>query len=182
MARPVEHPDTLVLADATLASLVSLLSLQRPDLTLLAPTTRDAAALAVIHRQAGLAGSRVLDDSALPDTSEGATLSRSLLDACELAAREGCSRVVWPVFVNASIDAIALALDRARLVSTLASLDIRGRTVRIDTPALDLTEHQLADLAADVGVPAQRGWWIGADADRWLGLVAGAESRRRQPA
>ncbi|MBX3351376.1 MAG: hypothetical protein KF684_00440 [Phycisphaeraceae bacterium] len=182
MARPVEHPDTLVLADATLSSLVSLLSLQRPDLALLAPSTPDSGALAVIRRQADLAGARVLDAGELPSAGEGVTLSRSLLDACELASREGCSRVVWPVFVNASIDAIALALDRARLVSTLASLDIRGRAVRIDTPALDLTEHQLADLAADVGVPAQRGWWIGPDADRWLELVAAADARRRQPA
>ena len=177
----VEHPDTLLLTDGSLASLVSLLSLQRPDLALLVRTGEDPGVAAVVRRHAELAGARALDD-ALPSGAGGLELSRTLLDACAVAARESCSRVVWPVFVACEIDAMALALDRARLVSTLASLDVRPKGVRLETPVLDLTEAQLADLAADVGVPAQSGWWVGEGAQRWVELVSNADARRRQPA
>lgn len=176
-----EHPDTLLLTDGSLASLVSLLSLQRPDLALLVRAGDDPGVASVARRHAELAGARVIDE-ALPCDATGMALSRALFDACAIAARESCARLVWPVFVACEIDAMALALDRARLVSTLASLDVRPKGVRIETPVLDLTEAQLADLAADVGVPAQRGWWVGEGAQRWVELVANADARRRQPA
>lgn len=171
--------DALLLSSGDLASFASLLSLRRPDLTLIAPTTSDADALRIIERQAELAGARVLDEPTTLATDDFAE-TRLLLDACSLARTHRCARVVWPVFCAAEVDPIAIALDRARLVSTLAALDARPRGLPIDTPVLDLTEAQLADLANDVGVPSQPGWLVEANEQHWLALMRAADQRRRQ--
>lgn len=169
-----------MLSSGDLASFTTLLSLRRPDLCVVAPTTKDAAALAVIARQAELAGARMIDP--LPATNgDPFAESRRLLDACAVSKAEGCERVVWPVWCAAEVDGIALALDRARLVSTLASLDTRRGGVSIETPVLDLLESQLAELAVDVGVPAQGGWIIDENESRWHALMRSADTRRRQP-
>lgn len=179
--RPGAEADALVLSKGELPSFTALLSLRRPDLALLAPLTADPDCLRVLRRQADLAGARLLDEPLAPSGDDFAE-TRLLLDACACARANRCARVVWPVFCAAEVDPIALALDRARLVSTLAAIDARPRGVPIDTPVLDLTEAQLADLAIDVGVPAQVGWITDADEARWLSLLRAAEQRRRQPA
>lgn len=172
--------DALLLSRGDLASFTSLLALRRPDLALVAPVSDDPAALRIIRRQADLAGARVVDET-IPLATDDFAETRLLLDACAACRAHGCARVVWPVFCAGAVDPIALALDRARLVSTAAALDARPRGVPIDTPVLDLTEAQLADLAVDVGVPTQSGWLTG-DEGRWGVLLRAAESRRRQPA
>lgn len=176
-----DRPDALVLSSGDLASFASLLSLRRPDLCVVAPTSGDEDALAVIARQCELAGARQTTPPPLGHTDLFAD-SRRLLDACALCRREGCARVVWPVWCAGDIDDIALALDRARLVSTLASLDARRGGIAIDTPVLDLTEPQLADLAIDLGVPTERAWLTDEDPQRWMDALRAAETRRRQPA
>lgn len=182
MAKPrptTDDADALLLSSGDLASFASLLSLRRPDLALIAPTAGDSDSLRVIERQAELAGARVLHD-ALEAINDHFAETRLLLDACALAKANRCARVVWPVFCAAEVDPIALALDRARLVSTLAALDARPKGMPIDTPVLDLTEAQLADLAIDVGVPAQPGWLADANENHWLTLLRAADLRRRQ--
>lgn len=182
MAKPrptSDETDALLLSSGDLASFASLLSLRRPDLTLIAPTAGDADALRIIERQAELAGARMLDEPIEP-THDNFAETRMLLDACSLARANRCARVVWPIFCAAEVDPIALALDRARLVSTLAALDARPRGLPIDTPVLDLTESQLADLAIDVGVPSQAGWLVDANEHHWLTLLRAADQRRRQ--
>ncbi len=179
--RTQNGPDGLVLSSGDLASFTTLLSLRRPDLCVIAPSTNNPAALAAIARQAELAGARVIDP--LPTTSaDPFAESRRLLDACAACKAEGCERVIWPVWCAGEVDGIALALDRARLVSTLASLDARRGGVSIETPVLDLLESQLADLAVDVGVPTQTGWLADENESRWHSLMRSADSRRRQPA
>jgi hypothetical protein len=180
-ARPQDGPDGLVLSSGDLASFASLLSLRRPDLCVIAPTTHDREALGAIQRQCELAGARMTD--ALSRASDDLFAeSRLLLDSCALAKAEGCERVVWPVWCAGEVDGIALALDRARLVSTLASLDARRGGIAIETPVLDLLESQLAELAIDVGVPGQAGWIVDENEARWLSLLRAADARRRQPA
>ena len=180
-ARPQDGPDGLVLSSGDLASFASLLSLRRPDLCVIAPTTRDREALEIIQRQCELAGARMAD--ALPSVRDDMFAeSRLLLDACAMSKAEGCERVVWPVWCAGEVDGIALALDRARLVSTLASLDARRGGIAIETPVLDLIESQLAELAIDVGVPAQSGWLVDENESRWISLLRAADTRRRQPA
>jgi hypothetical protein len=180
-SRTQNGPDGLVLSSGDLASFTTLLSLRRPDLCVIAPTTIDAAALAVIGRQAELAGARVIEP--LPATpGDSFAESRRLLDACAVCKTEGCERVVWPVWCAGEVDGIALALDRARLVSTLASLDARRGGVSIETPVLDLLDSQLAELAIDVGVPTQGRWLADDNESRWQSLMRSADTRRRQPA
>lgn len=176
-----DQPDALVLSSGDLASFAALLSLRRPDLCVVAPATDDRDTRAVIGKQCDLAGARLADRTASIGDERFAE-SRRLLDACSLARDEGCARVVWPAWCAGDIDGIAVALERARLVSTLASLDARRGGLAIDTPVLDLTEPQLADLAVDVGVPAERGWFSGDDAPRWIDALRAADARRRQPA
>jgi hypothetical protein len=182
MAKPrptTNETDALLLSSGDLASFASLLSLRRPDLTLVAPTTSDPDALRIIERQADLAGARVLDEP-IEQASDDFAETRLLLDACSLARANRCTRVVWPIFCAAQVDPIAIALDRARLVSTLAALDARPKGLPIDTPVLDLTEGQLADLAIDVGVPSQPGWLADEHESHWLTLLRAADQRRRQ--
>lgn len=179
--RTQNGPDGLVLSSGDLASFTTLLSLRRPDLCVVAPITSDRDALSVIARQAELAGARVIGP--LPaNGGDPFAESRRLLDACAVCKAEGCERVVWPVWCAGEVDGIALALDRARLVSTLASLDARRGGVFIETPVLDLLESQLAELAVNVGVPSQSGWIADENESRWQSLMRSADARRRQPA
>lgn len=125
--------------------------------------------------------------------------SEALLRAAHTAAELGCRRVVWSVqfaFVGGepNLDHVASAVDRAMLVSRLASLDVWDRPeiavpeVRIETPLVDLSDEQIADLALDLSVPLGTLWWLhgtGAVADaeraRWaalLGLESGSAQKK----
>jgi hypothetical protein len=97
----------------------------------------------------------------------GAGLSETLhlITATYQGAQLGCDAVVWPVqFAGNAPDAekIALVVDRALLVTRLASLDSaeHGRpAIRVDTPYADLTDRQMVDLAIDLNVPVELCWW-----------------------
>lgn len=101
--------------------------------------------------------------------SAGDTANRLLLDAGTAALGLGCPVVVWPVIhrgpspdVLPPVERIAESVNRATLVSRLLSLDSAEAglpEVRIETPFVDLTDQQLAELACDLGVRFEDCWW-----------------------
>lgn len=97
---------------------------------------------------------------------EGET--RMLLDASAAAVRRGIARVIWPVQhlgdgSASHLDVAARAVDRALLVTRLVALDADAHELpsfRIETPYADLTDRQMAELAADLDAPAWLCWWL----------------------
>lgn len=119
-----------------------------------------------------------------------------LLQAAYLAAQQGCRRVLWPIQCRPDVgtgdldlDTVSRAIDRAVLAGRIASLDLDRPEwagcgvpeVRIETPFVDLTDDQLADLSRDLEVPVETCWWWGGsrgalplgehEASRWMPLV-----------
>lgn len=96
----------------------------------------------------------------------------SLITATYQAATLACDQVVWPIQIGGQspdLESVARVIDRAVLVTRLASLDgaEHGRpAIRIDTPYADLSDRQLADLAIDMNVPVEHTWW-------WPGAQSG---------
>jgi hypothetical protein len=115
--------------------------------------------------------------------AEGET--RDLLAATYGAARAGAAVVLWPVTAwkgdAIDMDRLAQIADRALLVGRLVALDAGAHgvpSIRVETPLLDLADDQVADLAADLGVPLETvWWWDGGDAearrerDRWTKVL-----------
>ncbi len=100
------------------------------------------------------------------ETSAGEMRTRELLSAGYTAARLGCEVVVWPVQCvehgEPNLDQIAKVADRAVLVSRLVALDAdeHGQAgMMIETPYVDFTDEQIADLAADMNVATTLCWW-----------------------
>lgn len=127
------------------------------------------------------------------DIREHETLS--LVAAVQLAARKGCDSVLWPVQCagpmndredeGLDLDWIARAADKAVLVSRLVAVDADAHHkpgIKIETPYLDVTDHQLADLAAEMELPMRTCWWWAitrrdgdmavAERERWLRALA----------
>jgi len=139
-------------------------------------------------RQASLLALELIEtavDEPHADAAVGLLESHLLLHAGHLAARNGCGRVVWPIqFASPGDDPpelarIAEAVDRALLASRVVTLDAAhyGLTeVAIDAPFADLTDRQVAELAADMELPIETCWW-------WSSMGAmgsgGAEERDR---
>ncbi|MFI4916296.1 MAG: hypothetical protein ACIAS6_07320 [Phycisphaerales bacterium JB060] len=74
-----------------------------------------------------------------------------------------------------SVDSLARELDRALLVSRLVTLDAAEHGVgvfEVQTPLMDLSDAQVAEMALDLDVPIWRAWW-------W---EAAAGKRARDPA
>lgn len=97
--------------------------------------------------------------------SEGMLDTLRLLAGAEVARATGAGRVIWPVQFHADdgslpehLDRIGDAIDRALLVSRLALLD-QGREIVFETPLVDLTDRQVADLVVDLDAPAYLCWW-----------------------
>lgn len=102
------------------------------------------------------------------NTALGVHQSRMLLDAATLAIKLGFKRVLWPIHIQESTEVahrlsqISTAIDRSILAARLATLDAQsqgGVEVTIETPLVDLTDQQLADIAADLNVPITSCWW-----------------------
>jgi hypothetical protein len=101
----------------------------------------------------------------------GSVQSRILLEAAQLAIISGIRKVIWPVRiqrpesefqVEQAIDLIGSAIDRALLASRLASLDADTESavdVVIETPFVDLSNNQMADLAQDLSLSIDSTWW-----------------------
>lgn len=133
---------------------------------------------------ASIARACLLDPVALPgaietpEMKEGERQSHLLIRALHHAASLGRDTLVWPASFGTSagsgvdLDALSRAVDRALLVARLVGIDAadHGRSmVRIETPFADFDDRQVAELAADLGVPVRLCWWqsaSGAEAER----------------
>lgn len=85
-----------------------------------------------------------------------------LMAALAEAAGRASARVVWPRQVGGDLNAMLDAADRALLVQRLGILELEGSKsadIRIEAPLLDLTDHQLAELAVDLAAPIWSCWW-----------------------
>lgn len=120
-----------------------------------------------------------------PKHATGDRLSKMLLCAGSQAIGRGLSRMIWPIHLGgaggagerladhaAGLDAIAEACDRSMAAARLLSLDAGAEGFSIQTPFVDFTDAQIADLAADVDLPIDQAFLGSAD-----GLGA-AEHRR----
>ncbi|MBO6513642.1 MAG: hypothetical protein JJ974_06745 [Phycisphaerales bacterium] len=108
------------------------------------------------------------DSTDASNATLGVHQSRMLLDAAALAIKLGFKRVLWPIHIQEStedaqrLSQISTAIDRSILAARLATLDAQsqgGVEVTIETPLVDLTDQQLADIAADLNVPITSCWW-----------------------
>lgn len=142
-----------------------------------------------VHAQADILGLEVLDRDWIGSDGSGPGQSAALLTVAQQAGSLGIRRVVWAVQypllgVEPDLDRIAATVDRCLLISRLVSLDLWDHPnpavpeVRIETPLVDLSDAQIADLALDLGVPIASAWWmegVGAPAQaeqkRWLPLL-----------
>jgi hypothetical protein len=130
---------------------------------------------------AGDTAARAADLTGLHDTD-------GLLAAGRLAMSLGIRTVVWPVHYGAGragepgtldLDRAAVGADRALLVGRLMSLEGHESgvpSIRFETPLLDLSDRQLAELAVDLGLSialegaaAKACWWTLAlqEPSRW---------------
>lgn len=112
--------------------------------------------------------------------------SRVLMDACTDAAAESRTEILWPAQFAAArrsgphqppvdLDLVTRAVDRALLVTRLMSLDagVHGLpALHIETPYVDLTDRQIADLVVDVGAPVPCCWWWDGSDDEALAARA----------
>jgi len=196
----------VVLCDGSLAGLVALaIEAERADSAPLvlagdllggmgpeeAEVARDAVqAQSRIYQATRIEGAFLLGGASCSEQSP------ALLTAARIAACAGKRRLVWSVQypyigTEPDLDTIATTTDRALLVSRLASLDLwddpasQVPEVRVETPLIDLSDEQIADFAADLGVPWNTLWWrdasgacARANRERWspvcepLGLVS----------
>lgn len=143
-----------------------------------------------VRVQADILGIEMLDRDWIGSDGSGPGQSLALLNIAQQAAEMGIRRVVWAVQyplvgVEPDLDRIAATVDRCLLISRLASLDLWDHPspsvpeVRIETPLVDLSDAQVADLALDLGVPIAGAWWMDgvgepaqAEQRRWLPLLA----------
>lgn len=102
---------------------------------------------------------------------------RLLLDVAAAAIEHGCDRVIWPIHYGGpgpsdnsgqtdgpghDLDAISAAVDRALLITRLVGIDAGQHhrpAFRVETPYVDFTDRQIADLALDLDVPVETCWW-----------------------
>lgn len=121
---------------------------------------------------------------------QGLGESALLMAAGSEALRRGLARVVWPVQVGGPggdghqgsggagqhLDSIADAFDRAMVCARLLSIDAGPDGLAIQTPFVDFTDAQLADLAADLDLPIEAAYFDPSEDEqrRWsaaLGLA-----------
>lgn len=192
-----------VLSDSGPASLVALLAALDTGARVCAAPWGDAAraghpAFGALQRQSGELG---FDLAPAASDAPGRPLAEALalLGAVSAAIERAKSAprpenavggllVIWPVHLGggdagASLDRIGAALDRALLVSRLASMDadVPGG-VRLEAPYADLTDRQVAELALDLDAPLHTCWWADVDAgpdaaaerDRWERVLRSA--------
>lgn len=139
-------------------------------------------AVALQARALGLTSVATITSHAMPEDLPGHAESIALLNACYAAVRLGCDRVVYPASActgeSIDLDRMAAIADRAVLVARLCSLDSLAHHtpgIRIETPYVDLTDLQLADLLLDAELSPQALWWWGGSSEparaslaRWM--------------
>lgn len=180
---------TLVISDGGLGSLVACAAAHeasaiakadrsgmRPAIAWTAPTATEGGALIVeaVERQASTYGLKAVIQLAPVSVLSGArarwpglAASTMLIQAAAEAVEQECDRVVWPVHFGGAdgqrdIERIALAVDRALLITRIMGIDAGEHSrpaLRIETPYVDLTDQQIADLALDLDAPVETCWW-----------------------
>lgn len=126
----------------------------------------------VVMHQAELQSFRIVPGPVVTPIAGATTVGelecRDLLSAVYAGARQGCRRVVWAVSAargeDVDLDRIAQITDRALLAGRMAAIDagVHGvADIEVETPFVDLTDRQLADLAADLNAPLEALWWLG---------------------
>ncbi|MCC6676548.1 MAG: hypothetical protein IT436_05335 [Phycisphaerales bacterium] len=105
---------------------------------------------------------------------KGLADDRLLMDVAASAIQHGCDRVIWPIHYGGpghasdpaepahDLDAISAAVDRALLITRLVGIDAGQHArpaFRVETPYVDFTDRQIADLALDLDVPVETCWW-----------------------
>jgi len=145
------------------------------------------------RRRSVLAGASALGlevvEAPTPRAGSPAEIQTQMLLTCaHEAIRRRIARIIWGVHIGGAarddwpdLDDLAAMIDRALLCARLASLDaprIGPSGVRIETPIIDLTDRQLAELAQDLGVPVECCWWMRDESEaaqrvrnRWKGLL-----------
>lgn len=129
----------------------------------------------------------------IPARTVGESECHDLMAAAFIAAALGCDSLIWPAHAgrgdSVDIDRLAQIHDRAALIARIVSLESRGVTgpqLTILTPVADLTDLQLAELAADLAAPVDATWWatradnspeVDPAASRWEPLLLDAGLR-----
>jgi 7-cyano-7-deazaguanine synthase in queuosine biosynthesis len=143
-----------------------------------------------VHRQAEYYGiSRVIEmdcrhlyGHGLGFGSDGAPMGsvvgpQMMLAGLGLARLHQVERVVWAGSFNVDTRAMARATEQMMLCEHLASLE-GAPLPRLEAPLLELTDQQVIELGAQLGVPWPLAWSCLMDGDRPC-RVCGACRRRR---
>jgi len=113
----------------------------------------------------------------------GQEQSRMLLAAGAEALRQGLTRIVWPIHLGGPggeeaearggasgsekvLERIADACDRSLVCGRLLSIEAPETGVTIQTPFVDFTDEQIADLAADVNLPIDAAFLGASESER----------------
>lgn len=181
----------MVICDGSLPALIAVaneVGAAEPPLLWSAPSVGDDAervASSIESIASSYSLERVAGLSPEAPVSEHDRQDRMLVAAAHAAMSLGCSRLVWPIQFGGhstdawpELDSVAIAVDRAVLVARLAGLAASEHgllELSIETPFVDLTDEQIADLAVDLAIPAELCWWWAApsesantESDRWL--------------
>lgn len=96
----------------------------------------------------------------------GEAQTRLLLAAAYAATSRNAAMVLWPVRAGVADDVdvtqASQAVDRALLLTRLVAIDADEHHqpgIRIETPFVDLSDRQVADLALDLDLPVRECWW-----------------------
>ncbi len=187
----------LLLDDGSIASLVAcLLQTDAGEVTVLFPEDAAPAArsrLRALERRVDLLGlAEILRtpvaslDSECLETAVQQGSTQLLLEAATQAIRRGASRLIWPCCFDADLDRISRASDKAMLLGRLLEMDLPstgpGSSFEIETPLIDLSDAQIADLARDLDAPLGGAWWCQRDGEhacgecpacrRWIPLLS----------
>ncbi len=198
--------EILIIADGDLPSLVVLATAREAGIgwssqgvggrsasgqPLVGIAAGDEAQIRAVREQCRVLGHTAVE--LMPATVAGADWlveTSLLLCACAAAASAGRPTVVWPVQYESgdqiNLERVSKAVDRSICVTRLVALDagLHGTPeLHIDTPLVDYSDRQIADLAVDLSVPVHLCWWWGkgGDADRlrqrWMTALAAAGYR-----
>ena len=111
------------------------------------------------------------------ETDERALATDLLLQAGRESVRRGLRRLVWPVSCGADLEDMEREIERARLVERLVNLDAPlgdgSSALRLETPLIDLTDRQIAELATDLDAPLDVAWWCRKDGPAPCGRCGG---------
>ncbi|NRA58818.1 MAG: hypothetical protein HRU13_11955 [Phycisphaerales bacterium] len=185
MPTPMNSKRSLVLCDGDLPSMVALSLTQdavggMADVDVLSAPIVPAASDAVSTRIREYADAQAAECSDFPAVApaaltSGARRNRYLTEAAQQATSGGYAALVCPWLADGfdpdairdcnappTVESLSRELDRTLLVSRLVTLDASEHGVsvfEVQTPLMDLSDAQVAEMALDLDVPIWRAWW-----------------------